>query len=114
MIYVVAAFINHNHSFLLARRAYGNLKGYWEFPGGKVHRAEKPFDALKREIKEELNLDIVPKKVIGSFTHEYSFAKVHLTLISCVLASTNHKIVSDGSHSKRYPFLKTTSQQLFS
>lgn len=98
MIKVVGGLITHGDKFLVAERAYGNLKGHWEFPGGKIEPGENLFDAIKREIKEELALDIEPKKVINTFTHTYPFDTVELTLIQCDLVSDLKDLVSDGSH----------------
>jgi 8-oxo-dGTP diphosphatase len=98
MINVVGALLVRGHSFLLAQRAYGDLKGHWEFPGGKVNESEDFFDAIKRELKEELNLDIIPQKVVDTFTHHYPFATIQLTLVSCLLASESPPPISDGSH----------------
>ena len=57
-IEVVAAIIEKEDQFLATQRGYGQFKGLWEFPGGKIDGDETKEDALKREIKEELNCDI--------------------------------------------------------
>ena len=54
-IHVVAAIIRDKDKILAAKRNYVNLKGFWEFPGGKVNIDEQPEIALQRELKEELN-----------------------------------------------------------
>lgn len=97
MINVVAAYLTSGATFLITKRAKGELKGLWEFPGGKVEPNEDNFSAIKREIKEELDLDITPLKEIKAFTYKYTFADIYLTLIHCTL-STNAAITSDGSH----------------
>ncbi len=55
---VVAALIEKNGSILATQRGYGEFKGKWEFPGGKIDKGEFEEKALEREIKEELNADI--------------------------------------------------------
>ena len=100
MIHVVAAYLTRRDSFLTCQRAYGELKGLWEFPGGKVNPGEELFDAIKREMMEELGLHITPQKVIRSFTHTYPFATIHLTLIHCMMNDETQQIKTDGSHSQ--------------
>ena len=77
-IEVVAAVIVKDNCILAAQRGYGEFKGKWEFPGGKINRDESKEEALKREIKEELNADI---DVIDFLTTvEYDYPEFHLTM----------------------------------
>ena len=55
---VVAAIIVRDGKVLATERGYGEFKGGWEFPGGKIEQGECPEAALIREIKEELDADI--------------------------------------------------------
>ena len=64
-IHVAAAVIVENHKIFAARRGYGEFKGYWEFPGGKIEKDEKSEDALQREIKEELAADVAVEVAIN-------------------------------------------------
>jgi 8-oxo-dGTP diphosphatase len=69
---VVAAVIEQDGRFLVARRLRGtHLAGYWEFPGGKVHDDETLEDALRREIREELNAGIAALTKIYETSHAY-------------------------------------------
>lgn len=81
-IEVVAAVIkgkNENHNKILAtQRGYGEFKGMWEFPGGKIEPNESREDALKREIQEELNTEISIYDFIQ--TIEYDYPEFHLTM----------------------------------
>ena len=53
-IEVVAAIIIKDGEVFATQRGYGEFKGWWEFPGGKIESGECPQEALKREIREEL------------------------------------------------------------
>ena len=57
-LHVVAAIIKKDDKILATQRGYGEFKGLWEFPGGKIENGESKKEALIREIKEELNADI--------------------------------------------------------
>ena len=56
-IEVVAAVIRRGNEIFATQRGYGEFKDWWEFPGGKMEPGESPSDALKREIREELDAD---------------------------------------------------------
>ena len=82
-IKVVAAVIksiNQNNEPIIfaTQRGYGEFKGGWEFPGGKIEAGETPQEALKREIKEELYTEISVKDLIC--TVEYDYPKFHLSM----------------------------------
>lgn len=84
MITVVAAIIYKNNKFLIAKRKPDKkLGGYWEFPGGKVEFGENPEDAVKREIKEELGIQIRVDKNIGESIYEYDFGSINLKGYVC-------------------------------
>lgn len=60
------------------QRGYGDLKGGWEFPGGKIEEGESPQEALVREIREELETEIVVGELID--TIEYDYPTFHLSM----------------------------------
>ena len=77
-IKVVAAIIICENRVFATQRGYGEFKGGWEFPGGKIEAGETPQQALVREIKEELDTDI---EVCEFFdTVEYDYPKFHLSM----------------------------------
>mgnify|MGYP005801550865 FL=1 len=77
-IEVVAAVIENQGKIFATRRGYGDQKGGWEFPGGKMESGETAQEALVREIKEELDTEIEVGELID--TIEYDYPKFHLTM----------------------------------
>lgn len=77
-IRVVAAVIRKDDKIFATQRGYGELKGGWEFPGGKIEDGETPQEALKREIEEELDTEISVGELID--TIEYDYPTFHLSM----------------------------------
>lgn len=82
-IRVVAAIIKATNKegepiIFATQRGYGDFKGGWEFPGGKIEDGETPEEALVREIKEELDTEIVVGELID--TIEYDYPTFHLSM----------------------------------
>ena len=75
---VVAAVIRKGNRRFATARGYGDFKGQWEFPGGKIEAGETPQQALKREIMEELDTEIDVKNLIG--TIEFDYPTFHLSM----------------------------------
>lgn len=75
---VVAAVIRDQDRIFATQRGYGDQKGGWEFPGGKMESGETAQEALVREIKEELDTEIEVGELID--TIEYDYPKFHLTM----------------------------------
>ena len=80
---VVGAAIVKDNKVLIAKRKTGELKGKWEFPGGKIENGETPEQALKREIKEELDIDVSVNKLIDTSYYEYKDFNVNLSVYEC-------------------------------
>ncbi len=85
MITVVAALIEREGKYLIARRSTGdeNVLGKWEFPGGKVQENETEEHAIEREIKEEFEMDIKAIKFVTNNICEYPKKTVDLRLYEC-------------------------------
>ena len=83
-IEVVAAVIESNGKILATQRGYGKYKDWWEFPGGKIEMGETREQALRREIREEMNAEIAIDRFL--MTVEYDYPEFHLTM-HCFLCS---------------------------
>ena len=83
-IKVVAAIIQKENKILATKRGYGEFINMWEFPGGKIESGETKEQALVREIKEELNIEISVDKF--SIDIEYQYPNFYL-FMSCFMCS---------------------------
>lgn len=84
MIEVVAAIIRRGDELFATQRGYGDWKDWWEWPGGKVEPGESPEEALRREIREELDADISVDKFLA--TIDWDYPAFHLTM-HCYMCS---------------------------
>lgn len=75
---VICDSLNEKNRIFATARGYGEFKGQWEFPGGKIEAGETPQQALVREIKEELETDIKVGDLID--TIEYDYPTFHLSM----------------------------------
>jgi mutator protein MutT len=88
-IVVVAAVVEEDDAFLVTRRPQGvHLAGLWEFPGGKIDPSESHADALRREMREELDTDVDVRDLVFHTTHVYPERAVALFFYNCVLRQT--------------------------
>ena len=78
VVKVVAAVIRRDNQIFATQRGYGDFKGGWEFPGGKLEEGEKDEQALVREIREELDIRVEVGELAG--TVEYDYPKFHLSM----------------------------------
>lgn len=95
MVNVVAAIIkNSEGKILIAQR---NLKkvqgGLWEFPGGKIEPEETREHAIVREIKEELNMDIVCDGYFDEKIYTYPERQINLIALNCTMVSEGYEVL---------------------
>ena len=90
-IEVVAAIIIKDGKVFATQRGYGEFKGWWEFPGGKIEGGERPQEALVREIREELDAEIEVGDLLE--TVEWDYPSFHLTM-HCFICS----LISESMH----------------
>lgn len=83
-INVVAAIIKEGNKIFATQRGYGEFQGGWEFPGGKIELGETKEEALIREIREELDTEVVIEELFD--TVEYDYPSFHLSM-DCFLCS---------------------------
>ena len=104
IVKVVAAVIcdslENRRRILSTARGYGEYKGRWEFPGGKIEAGESPEKALVREIKEELCVDIKAGELIDVI--EYDYPDFHLTMYCYWCEVVNGEIVLNEAEAARW------------
>ena len=83
MIDVVCGLVIHMDRILITQRGDKKNYGKWEFPGGKVITGEHPFDSIKRELIEELKLQVEPMKEITRYNHQ----QFNLIFIECFVSN---------------------------
>lgn len=94
-INVVGAIIKRGNDILIAQRKKGDLAGLWEFPGGKIEVGETPEQALIREIKEEMEVDIQVNEYITTAEYNYPTFSLHM---DCFLCSLTDEISNLNDH----------------
>ncbi|MCX7122286.1 MAG: 8-oxo-dGTP diphosphatase MutT [Gammaproteobacteria bacterium] len=76
---IIGILQNDQHEFCLAQRpAHVHLGGLWEFSGGKLEPGETPFEGLKRELAEELGIEVICAEPYLAFPYDYPTHKVYL------------------------------------
>jgi mutator protein MutT len=107
-VVVVAAVIEDADRFLLTRRQAGvHLEGLWEFPGGKIDEHETHSDALRREIREELDADVEVGDLVLATTHVYPENTVTLCFYRCRLVGTPRPLLGQEMRWVARPELST-------
>ena len=89
IVRVVAAIIIDGDKVFSTQRGYGDFKGGWEFPGGKIEEGETPQDALIREIKEELDTDIEVGELLDTVEYDYPTFHLSMDCFICKIKSGN-------------------------
>ena len=85
-INVVAAVIMKEGRVFATQRGYGEFKDGWEFPGGKVEAGESPEDALLREIREELEVEVNVGDLIDTIEYDYPAFHLSMKCYACTIA----------------------------
>lgn len=80
------------HVFIARRKPEKSMGGYWEFPGGKIEANENPDEALLRELKEKLGMEVVIKKYFGSNLHRYENFTIELIAYECDFISATFNL----------------------
>ena len=94
MIEVVAALIRNNGKFMICQRPENKSRPLlWEFPGGKVEAGETKEEALVRECKEELDIELSVGEIFAESTFVYPDISVHLTLLEACIVSGEPKLL---------------------
>ncbi len=97
-INVVAAIL-HRHSdefgeqIFTTQRGYGDFKDGWEFPGGKIEPNETPENAIVREIKEELDTEIIVEKEIDTIEYDYPTFHISMKCFWCSIKNGELKLL---------------------
>ena len=91
-IQVVAAIIIKENEVFATQRGYGDWKGWWEFPGGKIEEGECPQEALKREIREELEAEISVGELLDTVEWDYPTFHLSMQCYVCSLESENVRL----------------------
>ena len=114
----VAVIVNAEGKVLIDRRkAGGEMGGLWEFPGGKIESGETVAECIKREIKEELDIEILVGDRLTTITHDYQTFKVSLYVHLCQHVSGDPQPLEceeihwvDVSSMNRYHFPQANAQ----
>lgn len=99
-VQVVAAVIRSGNKVFATARGYGDYRGQWEFPGGKIEPSESPQQALIREIREELDTVIEVRELLG--TIEYDYPTFHLSMDCFWCAVINGNLILKEAQESRW------------
>ena len=97
---IICSSLDKKERVLATARGYGDFKGMWEFPGGKIEAGETPQQALVREIQEELDVDIA----VGELLHtiEYDYPNFHLSMDCFWCEITSGDLVAKEAQEMRW------------
>ncbi len=90
---VVAAIIHKDDKILATKRGYGEFINQWEFPGGKIENNETKEEALKREIREELNIEIDIRNFALDLEYQYPTFYLKMSCYDCTIKSGTPKLL---------------------
>ena len=84
---VISDSLEHPRRIFATTRGYGDFKGQWEFPGGKIEAEETSQAALIREIKEELDVEITVGSLIDTIEYDYPTFHLSMDCFWCVVTN---------------------------
>ena len=90
---IICDSINEKNQIFATARGYGDFKGQWEFPGGKIEEGETPQQALVREIKEELEATIKVGDLIDTIEHDYPTFHLSMDCFWCEVIDGELKLL---------------------
>lgn len=93
---VICDSIEHKTKIFSTARGYGEFKGGWEFPGGKIEAGETPQQAVVREIREELDATIRVGDLIDTIEYDYPAFHLSMDCFWCEVASGELKLLEPG------------------
>ena len=93
VVEVAAAIIQKEDKIFATRRGCGEFKGMWEFPGGKVEPGETPEEAVVREIREELETEILVGRCFAEVDYDYPDFHLHMKCYLCTVKSGDLKLL---------------------
>ena len=111
-IEVTAAIIIKDGKVFATQRGYGDWKGWWEFPGGKIEPGESAAAAAARELHEELNLEIYPADTMYITVYQYPDKGVELNFVRCFCFDFSMMKMLDGQDFRWADVLKTDAADL--
>lgn len=94
---VAAAIIKDSKVLAVQRSGLMTLSGFWEFPGGKIKEGESEREALIREIKEELMVDIEVMDYVNKYSYAYNFGRVTLTVYTAEIKAGSIKLIEHSA-----------------
>jgi len=98
-IRVVAAVIRDRDRVFATARGYGDYKGGWEFPGGKIEAGETPQEALVREIREELDTEVQVGDLIETIEYDYPAFHLSMDCFWCTMKA-GHLVLKEAEAAK--------------
>lgn len=96
---VICDSLENTTKIFATARGYGEFKGQWEFPGGKIESGETPHQALIREIKEELGVNIKVGELIDTIEYDYPTFHLSMNCFWCIIVS-GKIVLKEASDSK--------------
>lgn len=93
VVEVAAAIIQKEDKIFATRRGYGEFKGMWEFPGGKVESGETPEEAVVREIREELATEVLVGQCFEEIDYDYPDFHLHMRCYLCTVKAGDLKLL---------------------